>query len=332
MTTVPADERRRHGDKGAQQRQMLWIAGLVAAFTVPSAMPGKVGWLSSLLPIAILLALVEYGNRKGTDLALKALLIATVIALFAGHLPMLTMTASMIPAGLIMAQAGSKKQTPVTSCTQVTLYLIGTWVIFWIFFNTIQQVDIYTALRESIDLGLVNALNAYSEMPGLPVDKLAQIDQTLQIMRGYIPTILPALIISGAIYTATINLVAANWLLNKKQGYSYWPPFSQWKLPDTLVWYGIGGGLFYLLLPEPAKTAGLNVLHIGGAIYFLEGLALLVFLLKKWNLPRLLKIIIFIVTVSQFYGFFLLAIAGLADTWADFRKISINNTTTPEND
>jgi uncharacterized protein YybS (DUF2232 family) len=319
-------------DKFTGQQQLIGILVLVTVLTVPITLPEKTGWLTSMVPIPVLFILLSFGNRKGTDMVLKSLLVSAGIALLSGNLPMLIVAASMVPLGFIYAQAAWNGISPNKTCLHGIIYLIGTWVLFWVFFKVVQQINIYTALRDSIDLGLVNALKAYSEMPDLSVEKLAQIDQTLQVMRSYIPMVLPSLLISSVIYTVTFNLVTGSWLLALKKGHSPWPPFSQWRLPENLVWCVIGGGLIYLLLPGPAKSIGLNILHIGGAVYFLEGLALLGYLLTKWKLPRLLKIIIFIVTVSQLYGFLLLAIAGLADTWVDFRKIGKNNTTEPETD
>ncbi len=331
MTSNPFGDRTSQ-DKPTDRQQLIGILVLVTVLTVPVTLPEKTGWLTSMVPIPVLLVLLSFGNKKGTDLVLKSLLISAGITLFSGDLPMLIVAASMVPLGFIYAQAAWHGSSPNKACLHGIIYLIATWVSFWVFFKVVQQFNIYTAFRDSIDLGLVNALKMYSEMHDMPVERLAQIDQTLQVMRHYIPMVLPALLISGVIYTATFNLVTGSWLLALKKGKSPWPPFSQWRLPEHLVWYVIGGGLIYLLLPEPANSIGLNVLHVGAAVYFLEGLALLTYLLVKWKLPRLLKIIIFIVTISQPYGFILLAIAGLADTWVNFRKIGKNNTTEPETD
>nr|MDA8165921.1 DUF2232 domain-containing protein [Desulfobacteraceae bacterium] len=65
---------------------------------------------------------------------------------------------------------------------------------------------------------------------------------------------------------------------------------------------------------------GLNLLLGLGLLYFFQGLGVLAALLGRWSVPRPLRWAITILLLVQFYGMVMVAILGLADTWADFRN------------
>jgi len=143
-------------------------------------------------------------------------------------------------------------------------------------------------------------------------------------LKELLPRILPAIMISGILYTAWMNLVLGNWLLKKNHpALQPWQEYNKWRLPDILVWGIIISGLALLMPAPPLKTLGLNLLMVWWAFYLLQGLAVLIFLLNRWSTPPLIQGIIYAMIIVQAYGVVLLSIIGLADVWADFRKLNI---------
>lgn len=121
--------------------------------------------------------------------------------------------------------------------------------------------------------------------------------------------------------TVWVNLVAGDWLLKRRGGtLSNWTHFSQWRLPEYLVWGVIASGLFLFLPDNPLSALGLNTLLVLGLVYFFQGLSIMTFLLKKWAVPAPLKVFLYALLVVQAYGMIILAGLGLADVWLDFRK------------
>jgi uncharacterized protein YybS (DUF2232 family) len=189
----------------------------------------------------------------------------------------------------------------------------------------IHQMNPYASLLTELDAGLTGSLMLYEESAELAPETLHSVKIAVDALRTYIPKILPGLLVSGILTITWLNLALGNLLLQRKdKGLSPWPEYNAWKLPDPLVWLVILGGITVFLLPAPLSTMGLNVLIICTTLYFFQGLAIILSLLDRWSVPRLIRALIYALIFIQTYGIILLSFLGLADVWADFRKL--NNT------
>ncbi|MDX1777147.1 MAG: DUF2232 domain-containing protein, partial [Desulfobulbales bacterium] len=131
------------------------------------------------------------------------------------------------------------------------------------------------------------------------------------------------LLVSALLGTAWLNLVLGSWLLRQKDTkLLFWPDYNEWKLPESFVWLVVLSGAIFLLLPQPLSLLGLNGLIICCTIYFFQGLAIAASLLKRWSVPRLIRIFIYALIFIQTYGIIVLSFLGLVDVWADFRKLN----------
>ncbi len=108
-------------------------------------------------------------------------------------------------------------------------------------------------------------------------------------------------------------------LHNYKYGLS---DFVKFKVPDFVVYFVIiGFGLFVgseYLGGETAEVVGGNILLGLGVLYFFQGMGIYVDLLRYLKIFGLLRNLLTIMTI--FYGYQFVAIAGLFDTWVNFRK------------
>lgn len=103
-------------------------------------------------------------------------------------------------------------------------------------------------------------------------------------------------------------------------------PFREWRAPEHLVWGVIGGG-FALLIPvltgaggEIGKVVGWNLLLLLVPVYFLQGLAVLLFLLQRYAVSPLIRAMILAMVFLFNPMPLVVASVGLFDIWADFRK------------
>ncbi|VAX19437.1 hypothetical protein MNBD_NITROSPINAE04-1398 [hydrothermal vent metagenome] len=100
---------------------------------------------------------------------------------------------------------------------------------------------------------------------------------------------------------------------------------ANFKTPDYLVWPVIAGGVFVLLIGGAWATAGINLLLITGAIYLIQGIAIIHHFLLRSNLPIILKAIGYFLLFSQPPLLLAVCCLGFADVWANFRKIGAEN-------
>lgn len=110
--------------------------------------------------------------------------------------------------------------------------------------------------------------------------------------------------------------------------------FSQWKMPFYAVWVTIAGiavGLAKFYIP-PAWASqpewnllldiALNLLVILATLYFIQGLAIVAFYLKKWNVGSLgqLGLYLAIVILLQVLGI-VVVMLGFFDAWLNVRRM-----------
>jgi uncharacterized protein YybS (DUF2232 family) len=146
---------------------------------------------------------------------------------------------------------------------------------------------------------------------------------TIELLKSIIPKVLPAILVSAVLTITWLNLVLGVWLLKKRNNNLIsWPDYSRWKLPDSLVWPVIFSGIAIFLLPSPLDIIGINLLIICATVYFFQGLAIVAGLLNRWTVPMWIRICIYALIFIQTYGIIILSFVGLADTWADFRKLN----------
>jgi len=311
--------------QGGHKSLETQLAGLIllsAILFFPTLFPGKIGWLTSLVPLPVFYYLVVFKKRAGSTLLRNAILLAAGGSLLIGSLPTLLFSLTMVAPGIAFSYALFKRKSPVEAGLMGSLVLALSWLLFWFGLGTLHQTNPYASLLLELDKGLSNGLVLYEESAELAPETLESVRRAVELLKVYIPKILPALMISAILSTTWLNLSLGNWLLRKKdKELTPWPDYKEWKLPEPLVWLVVFAGVTILLLPSPLSTIGLNGLIVCMTLYFFQGLAIAANLLNRWSVPRLLRLLIYALIFIQTYGIILLSFLGLADVWADFRKL-----------
>jgi hypothetical protein len=107
--------------------------------------------------------------------------------------------------------------------------------------------------------------------------------------------------------------------------YSYFPgfgPFIYWKIPEKLLYF-LGAVLIVrLTIPGEFQVAADNVIFILSVFYAVCGLALVEHLLRRLRLPLFIRAIFYFgLFLMQVPGLIMTSIAGLFDSYFDFRKV-----------
>ena len=307
-----------------REPQLLGLILLIAVFLLPTLHPGKMGWITSLVPLPVFYYLVRLGKKEGSILIRNAILISGGAALIIGSLPLLVFSLTLVPLGIAFSLALFNKVSPVEAGFKGSLVLGIVWILFWMMFGFVHGTNPYTSLLNELDQGLSSGFALYQENAELDPETQETIRNAIELLRNYIPQILPALLISVVLSTTWLNLALGNWLLkNQAASLTPWPAYKDWKLPDTLVWGIIAGAALLILLPAPLSILGLNIVIILGTIFFFQGLAIVSSLLFKWSVPRPIRLLIYGLIFIQTYGIILLSLVGIADVWADFRKLNL---------
>ncbi len=178
--------------------------------------------------------------------------------------------------------------------------------------------EAYHKLVGSISQDFDRGLAAYKE--GSPFDAAA-LDAWFAEFKNLVIRLLPGLLSIVFLFSALTNMMTARICFRKRWHYSpFGPDFTDWRFPEGLIWGVIAGGGISLFGYGIWKQAGDNLLLFLGAVYFLQGLAIMGYLFRHLKVPVYLKWFTYILLGIQWYGLLGISILGLLDTWFDFRK------------
>lgn len=278
-------------------------------------------WLQFFAPLPVFYYLVKSETGRGINTLAAALLLTGVVATATGAATAFFFTATMLPSGYMLAKAAAEKNDPVQAGLKSLIALLLGWGLWMGLYGIFYHANLYQEILNSLDQGLLAAGKTFMETSDLPAEHALALEATISRLRSLVPHILPGLLLTTMLHTVFFNMVFGLWLLKRITSRTLgWPPFTTWRLPDRLVAAVIISGLLMMLPDGALKDLGLNLIFLVGTLYLFQGLAVLGFLLNKWRVPTPLRVLIFLLIAFQAYGIIILAVGGLADVWADFRK------------
>jgi len=156
-----------------------------------------------------------------------------------------------------------------------------------------------------------------------------------QYIAGHFLTQLPGYMFSFLFFTAFLNIFLfrkwKNTVFSKKE------KLTLWKAPEILIWFAIISLVPIVLHKTQLVPISTNILRVLSFFYFLQGLAVLSFILARRNISFLIQCL-FIALLSftliplptdkaPFSNLWLNIpmLIGFADTWLDFRKRLISS-------
>jgi uncharacterized protein YybS (DUF2232 family) len=301
------------------------IAVTALVFTVPTILVG-LEWLHCLMPLPVCYFLSAYDPKRGAVIIAGALAIASGVSLWAGALPGLLFSLTLLPIGFILAKAERKNESAQRAGLQSIGYLVVVWLAAGWLIGTATQTNPYLELRQGLDKGFEATFALYRESGHFPADDLEAIKAFIDELRIQVARLFPALLITSIICTVWLNIVVSQWLLRRRDpARTKREDFKNWRLPELLVWPVILAGIALVVPDERLNTVGLNAGLVLLVLYLSQGLAIVSSLMQKWSLPLTIRAITYSLLFLQAYGIAFVAALGLADIWVDFRKPRIKN-------
>jgi uncharacterized protein YybS (DUF2232 family) len=198
------------------------------------------------------------------------------------------------------------------------------WLAFWLCYGLLSSSNPYSSLLTGFHQALHEAVQAYrASRTDMPAEILYSLELTAAWLRRHLADLLPGLLISGLVGNVWLNMLVSNWLLGKIQpNKAPWLPYRCWRLPDQFVWLLIVGAGLAAVSAGHARTVGFTSVAVAALVYFFQGTAVFAHLLHRWKVPALGRFFLYFIVAAQSYGMMLLAVIGVADIWADFRKLA----------
>ncbi len=155
-----------------------------------------------------------------------------------------------------------------------------------------------------------------TRLPQENVDLWAEQARTLfAMMQVVYPA---ALLISGALGVLVNATLLRAWLARRDPGFIEGGEFEGIRWPLGLVALFILGGAAIVF--PPLRAAGYNVVLVTAFFFAVQGLAVVAYYAHRLAAPTFLRVALIALVVVNPWAGQILALLGLFDTWADFRK------------
>lgn len=223
---------------------------------------------------------------------------------------------------MVLAEAIRRQWTPevsvaVGSLAVVAGALIGLCILAWGAGSSI--VDFVT---HRLDIAVRDAMELYARM-GVSPDEVGSLVGSGEEMRKLLLTASPGLFMAAALLS-----ISANFFLAKKGSAPVTAsgdptPVFTWRVPDWLVWVFIGSSALLLSDLPIAREIGFNGLLVMMTIYFLQGLAITTFWIRRLRLSPFVGFLGVVLLFLQPLLLLLVTLVGLFDIWVVFRRYSL---------
>jgi len=192
--------------------------------------------------------------------------------------------------------------------------------VLMIYFQGGQELAEQTGnMRESIEKMVTGPMTS----SGYNAETINNMVDQLLFFMQLLVRLLPGLLILSGAGQLFVALLFTDWYYTRRD--SYFPgfgPFTYWKMPEKLLYLAGAVLIIRLATGGGVQAAADNVVFILAVGYAACGLALIEHLLRRLRLPILVRVVFYIgLTFMHIPGLIVTSIAGLFDSYFDFRKV-----------
>lgn len=292
--------------KGSMASLALFIAYILLLFAGPLA--------GMFAPFPVLYYTLKSGRGVGAVIVFIATLVLLAISP-AGALIYLFQCGlfSMLLAKFLARGNGVAKSIAFT----IAINLLVVTVVA-ISYGLWQGADLNALVLKGINNAFTQS-EAYYSKSGLAGDELEALRSGLRQAADIVGKAYPSLLIVTLVAVAGLNIQLLKKFVKRLPRQPIMGDFYAFKNPEKMIWVLIVSGFALLVNNELVTRSALNVLIVLISLYFVQGLSIVAYFNKRFNVPRFITYIFFILLVVQPYLTAVVAAAGLFDLWCDFR-------------
>ncbi|MGM0843356.1 MAG: YybS family protein [Bacillota bacterium] len=301
-------------------RKLTEGALLLAIYTILLLLTAYVPVLSTITVFFLVLPFIIYSEKHGLKPALTMFAAAIFISLLAGaFLITLPLTLSFGTVGVIVGWMLKNKISKMIIYLVSSLVLLITIVIQYIL--TIILLDI-NVIKQGIELfeNMISDTFQLAEDLGqtVPPEQIERINSATELL----DVMMPSLFLTSS-FGLMLIIISINFPLLRKMGIqsAKFPPFRDWKLPQSIVWYYLIT-LILMLTVRPEMGTYLhwslfNLYYVLQLLLVVQGLSFIYFFAHLKNWPKGLLILI---TILAFPLVQYVRILGIIDLGFDLRQ------------
>jgi uncharacterized protein YybS (DUF2232 family) len=284
------------------------ISGIVITFLL--ILGAVTAWL---VPLPVLYYRIKLGRQIG--MIIPAVMIVILVWLSKSITTELIIISGWMLLGFLISECFESGFSIEKTILYSSSAVLVSGVLALFFYSNMSQVGIYDLAFQQVKVFLGYLIEA-----GL-------IAETPDEVQRMVTWMLPGIITTMVIFIAWVNVILAIPLLRRNQLPA--PEFGMldlWKAPEKLVWVAILGTAGMLVETKPVFLLSMNVMCLVLMTYFLQGISIVSFFVKKTRIPPALRYLLYWLVFFQFPVNLMVTGIGLFDMWVNFRKRLLNIT------
>lgn len=232
----------------------------------------------------------------------------------------LVFCASMLLYGYVMGEGWRKAYSREMLVAFGLLASMALWALGLFFISQTEGMNPVAFLEKQAEDILGQVFRMYENM-GVPQEALAPWKEATPILQYRMARLFPAMVAALQILAGWLNLLLARGLARRMAtdapdlGF-----FRNWGIPRMFIWGVVGAGLLTMIPAPYLQTLGVSGLLLFFVMYFLQGMAVLAFFFHAKRIPLFAQTMLYTLIAVQPVLAFPVFMAGLCDTWFNFRK------------
>jgi uncharacterized protein YybS (DUF2232 family) len=295
------------------------VTATLIIFSIAVFLPVIGFFFSIFIPLPVLFYRAKLGRRHGLIVPLVA--VAVMGLVLGGLTTDIVFFAGLMLLGFAISEMFEKKMSVEITVVAACGIVLGAGLIAILLYSVFANTGIYSLVSAYVANNLKLSLELYKSI-GIPQKTIDTISGSLDQIQYVLVRLLPALVAASTLFVAWTNLIAARPLMERRG--LYFPDFGRlnhWRAPEPLIWGVIASGLIMLIPATGIRLLGVNGLLVLLTIYFMQGIAVVSFYFEKKKLPRIIRVVLYMMIAFQQLLLLVIICIGLFDMWINFRKL-----------
>lgn len=287
---------------------LLFSAGLAVPF---------IGFASAFIaPIPLGFARIKGGSAAaGFSALLATLLLAVLFSPIIGA--WFAVQCGLI--GLIIPELVLRDFGVFRSILWSTAAAAGLTIVLFITMTVAGNINPQLFIQKEISTSISQAAKLYEQQAGLAPQDMEVIKEGMESVGRLLLQLYPALITINLGLISTTTLLLFRRMAARSGTELQSSPFAEFRAPALLIWPLIAAGFGMLVPTMLISTPSFNLVVLLSAIYFMQGLAVLITFCERTTFASTLKMMLAIVLITQPYLAGVVVITGVFDYWGEFR-------------
>ncbi|MEQ6376378.1 YybS family protein [Bacillaceae bacterium S4-13-58] len=271
-----------------------------------------------VLPVPVVWFVAKYGPKPSIPFISSALLLSAIF----GTIFSVPLTVLASIGGLTLGLSFYYKKT---AYERLLISTVGFLFGFIIVLGIIQMLFEINLIEEMNEILETSFETTYEVMGPLVNEEVKQEMEGIQEQLLGFRYLIPSLLVMVSLLHAFITQWVSQKMMNRldRKAYSF-PPFREFKLPVSVIWYYLAGLLLMWLNPDTSSLLnqiGLNLYYLLGMLLILQGFSFLFYVsyVKEW--PKAVPALLVILSILLSFVFlYIIRILGIIDLGFSLRN------------